>query len=511
VRASNIRVIPTAERFSNFDFVDREFGSVPSIRRLFSQARSNGYRTLIVEEIPPVGILAEDNSELQDLFPDFRSGGLLRLSFWKKEINHPEEISAFDSQDLLGFAIIKQDISPRRSIGSWYVFESVFVKSPHAHNYVHAARGFSINIGDMEFSIFGVLYCQQNGLNKACAQVAIRALLSTMDPERELSYRQINSWAFDGGVYAEPWRGLDVQQIRRIFTGWGIGYFDIDYQSRTVEERKELPYQKFIYAGIESGCGALLGFRLHGQGLKGDVRHIIPFFGHTFNQDAWVPLAETAYFHVGENTKYLPSESWLSSFIGHDDNFGSNFCIPRLYIGDELVDYVVELFNNGCLSSGVSAEAIAVDYLYSILPQLSGNQNIWLLRLLDYVRRQQVVLRAVCVSSKEYFEHWSRLRDWNDNLEDPSLCRALCQALPPKIWLVEVSVPELYSANLHKLGEIILNAGIQTTSERDFSQFICGRLPGSVLLLSPDSTAGKPLFADFPSRLTSHTPLFGSS
>ena len=65
--------------------------------------------------------------------------------------------------------------------------------------------------------------------------------------------------------------------------------------------RDELPYQKFLYAGIESGGGALLGFKFGGPGAKGE-KHLIPFFGHTFNKDIWVSNADPAYFHVGEQT-----------------------------------------------------------------------------------------------------------------------------------------------------------------------------------------------------------------
>jgi len=393
----------------------------------------------------------------------------------------------------------------------WYVFEPVIVKYPHKHNCVPGAADFRVRIGDNDFTVTGVLYCQQNGLNKACAQVALRSLLATRDPSADLSYRQINQWAGQGTPGFEPWKGLSVPEIRRVLMACNVSFLDIDYRSMTAKEREQLPpYQKLVYAGIESGGGALLGFRLSGEGLTEEVRHIIPLFGHTFNQDAWVPRAEVAYFHIGEKTRYLPSESWVSSFIGHDDNFASNFCVPRLYIGSDQADYVAELFRDDCAYSGAVAEAVAVDYLYSLLPELARASLPWLRRLVDYVQRQEVVLRAISVTADEYVRHWKGLRDWEGASENEALCDALTPYLPARLWMVEISVPELFPANLHKVGEIVLDAVQKVSPERDLRLFVFARVPGQLLLprgLSPDGT---PTFASVPSQLQSYTPLYGA-
>ena len=145
----------------------------------------------------------------------------------------------------------------------------------------------------------GVLYCQQNGLNKSCAQVALRSLCAPRAPGGDISYRAINRLAGSGGTSVEPWSGLTVPQIQAVLKGLGIDFLDVDYAAMPTAERSRLPYQKLLYAGIESGAGALLGFRLAGAGAQQDAKHIIPFFGHTFNQDTWVPNAGAAYFHVG--------------------------------------------------------------------------------------------------------------------------------------------------------------------------------------------------------------------
>jgi len=495
--------------FSNFDFVEDRFsGTLPeqvSIRRLFSQARSRGARTLVTEDILAVGAVLAENEELTTLFSDHRMGKLKRLTFWKPQFASSRSVAGRRSSDLIGVAILKQDIVPSLGMDRWHVFESVFVKYPHGHNCVPAARPFRVRCCDSAFRISGVVYCQQNLLNKACAQVAIRSLLMQRFPDKNITYREINDRARTLNPHFKPHKGLKARQIRSILKYWGILFTDIDYTTLSQKKQQELPYQKFLYAGIESGAGALLGFEFSGAGASGQ-RHIIPFFGHTFNEDTWVSNADAAYFHVGDETKYIPSENWVSSFIGHDDNFGSNFCVPRLYVSPEQVKYVVSLLPGGAKYDGVKAEGVALEYLYSLLPKLGSSSNRWLSRLTKYSVEQKIVLRAVCVTRRQYIRHLRAMRDWDDRSENPMFCSAFKQTIPPIVWMVEVSVPELFPANQRKVGEIVLDATRDLTSKLDFSVFSFARLPGRYLFFR--ELDGESRFWWFPSRLRSHTPLY---
>jgi hypothetical protein len=127
----------------------------------------------------------------------------------------------------------------------------------------------------------------------------------------------------------------------------------------------------------------------------------------------------------------VPSEAWVSSFIGHDDNFGSNFCVPRLYVTPEQVDYVVALLPEKVRYCGVVAEAIAANYLYSVLPELSVPQKPWLERLIASARRQDVVLRALSLPKDQYIHHLRDASDWDYKREKASICNALEKHLPP--------------------------------------------------------------------------------
>jgi hypothetical protein len=415
------------------------------------------------------------------------------------------QLQSVSGSELVGYAIVKCDAVPSQNVNQWHIFESVFKKYQHPHNYVHGAKSFALRAGTREFSVVGVLYCQQNSLNKACAHVALRSLCALHLPDTDLPYQKINELASVATGRFDPKNGLKATQIQAVLASLRLQFSDVDYETLTEEERGDLPYQKFLYAGVESGAGALLGFKFTGPDAQG--AHIIPFFGHTFNQDTWVPNADVAYFHVGENFRYIPSESWMSSLIGHDDNFGSNFCVPRFYATSQQVQYVVALHPTGIQYSGVIAEAIAVDYLYALLPDLSARGVKWLDRLAKYTARQEVILRALALTKVQYREHLKEMQDWNSRRENPVLCAALSDYLPERVWMIEVSVPELFPANKRKLGEIVLDATRSAGTEADFSTFVLARFPGRYLLLRAVENH-HPEFANVTSLLQSHTPLY---
>lgn len=495
--------------FSFFNFVEDRFGDYDSLRRVFSLARSSGSKSLILEKIAPAGIIAEENEELLALLPDYRNTGLLRLSFWKKSITSHPAASELAAKDLVGYAIFKRDEVVGKGIDCWHVFEAVFAKYPHDHNCVPRPQTYCLAVAGLSFEIRGLLYCQQNGLNKACAQVALRSLLSRLLPEGDISYRRMNTIARSIDPGFQPGKGLSVPQLRAILTELELKFSDVDYSANSPTLRQELPYQKYAYAGLESGGGAMVGFSLAGRDLQHEAKHIIPFYGHTFNKDTWAPDADVAYFRIGEGVGYVPSESWTSSFLGHDDNFGPNFCIPRLYIGNDNVDYVVELFRPGVLYSGVLAEALALNILYSLLPSLVKVDNRWINRLLNWTRQQRVVFRAQAVTASEYLAHLRNLKDWEGNRENLELCDTLEQEMPAMVWAVEISTPQLFPANERKLGEIVLDAAKPLAMNDDTSLnqvFLFARLPGQYLL-GGDISNGKPQFTSVESRLRSHNDL----
>lgn len=490
--------------FSCFKYVDRSYPSGnAAIRRLFSLARSGDAHTLMVEEIEPTGILLVENDEIKDScddYKDYTMAGLERISFWKSKFTEPSP-AVCNNDACIGYAILKRDVIPSQQYDRWHVFEAVFTKYQHEHNCVPTPMKYSVSLGGQTIQIQGLLYAQQNGLNKACAQVALRSLLSKIT-HKDVSYKEINDIARQGSVDFKPADGLDAEQIHDVLKAFKIQFRDHDYSEDNASERRRHPYQKYVYGGIESGMGALVGFRLS-RARRRERRHIIPLYGHTFNKDTWAPEADVAYFPVSKSLGYVPSENWTSSFLGHDDNFGPNFCIPRLYINQRQVDYVAELLRPKMQFGGAQAEALALQYLYSVFPYIDVSKNVWLGRLAQSYKRQRIVLRAISVDSNTYIKHLSSETDWDGNTEYRRMIDILHKDLPHNLWIVEISIPQLFPANQRKLGDIVLNGEIELSdTSESHAQFVLARLPGKYFFVR-DKHA-KPDFLTARSRLKSH-------
>jgi hypothetical protein len=518
VTPSRLRIENTRRTFSNFRYVESEFGGATSIRRLFSLSRGFDGKTLVLEDIRAVGIVAEENAEMRKRFRDHRMTGLVRVTFWKSRFDTESELRRQKEEDLLGYAILKHDIVPshpdehRRD--QWHVFESVFVKYPHDHNYIHCAQRYVLQIGKKKprrFHVSGVLYCQQNGINKACAQVALRTLLEPLLGDgRQLSYERIHRWAKGRNKEFNPGKGLTSGQIERVLKAAGFRsdeFSIVDYEHSPSGYRRSRKYQNYLYVGIECGMGALLGFKFTGPKAPED-KHIIPVFGHTFNQDAWASNADAAYFNVG-SLKWIQSQAWVSSFVAHDDNFGPNYCIPRLYVTPGQVEYVLAIHPKGVREEGVTAEVVGARYTHSLLrnARLDTVQNEWLRRLMEFGSRNQFVLRTIPLSREAYGRHIAEISDWHRRKEHAEIPEIFKHSLPRHLWLVEISIPELFPINKRKLGEIVLDGSRRISDTPNFQSFLFARLPGSYWFVTGMNSNGEPTFDWRRSRMESHTPL----
>ncbi|MBN2530813.1 MAG: hypothetical protein JXR76_30780 [Deltaproteobacteria bacterium] len=507
---TSCRFVSLKRPFSNYDFIDSEFRvgqDFISARRIFSQARIHTCQTLVIENIEAAGAVQDENEQLRKLDSKHRSLYLLRLTFWSQEITDESEFEEIDSKALKGYAILKADELPGSGKRVSTVFESVFQKFPHRHNCVPGEAQFSLQCCGFSFGISGVMYCQQNNITKACAQVGLRSLLTMQNPDNDFVYSEIQGAATSAGPHTLPANGLTSAQMRSVMEYYTIPYDDLDYEAAKAGDREKFPYCKFLYSAIESGAAGLLGFDLSGRAINpGEEKHIVPFFGHTFNQDTWVPRAENAYFHVGDDLRYIPSDKWLSSFIGHDDNFGSNFCVPRKYLEPTQVQYILTIRPTGIGYNGTLAETLASAALYSILPialRSECGSLSWMQRLAHYFMGMDIVFRAVAIARDNYISHLSVLDDWDNFAEDRRIPSTLAGVLPEHLWMVEFSVPDLFSANYRKLGELLFDGSVPANQLSTMNPFVLARLPGTYFIPRDGNE-----FMLIPSTIQNHTPLF---
>lgn len=460
---------------------------------------------MTVEEIDESRETKDETDALKAQFPTYARSRLYRVAFWSQK------------QSLLGYAIVRADDFGGEPTPSVHVFESVFRKYGHLHNFVPCRASFWVRSGGKIHRICGVMYCQQNARTKACAQVALRSLLATRYSDKPILFSEINAIANQ----SNPARGLDSEQIRQVLSFYKVNFRDLDYDTSQVPN---LPYFKFLYSGLENECGALLGFRLAGIGDDGNPicpgRHIIPFFGHTFNQDTWAPRAQNVYFHVGEETRYISSDEWLSSFIGHDDNFGSNFCVPKRFISSEHVKYMVILLPDGFRADPVQAEVAAAHVLYTIFDLVPEDVSncFWHTKLRGYVCKQDVVLRTRAVTADRYAKHLGTMVDWDGNQAGTDI-GFLKRFLPRNLWMVELSIPEIFSTNYGKLGEILIAGDIDlavdenTSYDEQLNAYLDNvafvRLPGIFLVRIKAPNAKHSRFIPLDSPIVGHSPLYG--
>ena len=76
------------------------------------------------------------------------------------------------------------------------------------------------------------------------------------------------------------------------------------------------------------------------------------------------------------------------------------------------------------------------------------------------------------------------------------------------IWMVELSVPELFSTNRRKVGEVLLRGDRSPGTGRDFTNFLLARIPGYFVFLT-GSDYSNPEFSFLPSAIVGHVALFG--
>jgi len=456
-------VVDARAPFSNFEFIEDRFGLQDSgcrhLKRILSQARVLDFKTIIIEEIESVGLSKDDDIDLVEAGYKLSDKKLIRLTFFKQLIEGLDKIENLSDDDFLGYAILKH--SPRKETGfQWIVFESIIRSSRYINSYCHSKKYYKIQCAEKLFSIHGNICCQQNGVTNVCAHAALRVCLSMLNQYDDFSYRDINKILKKSGCPHVVGDGLDPRQIVRVFE-------DLKINHRISSERlSKVSFQKYLYGSIESGYPALLGFAPEDVeediGEEKEVEgHIIPIIGHTFNEDTWVPNADTSYFSVG-GTRYVPSESWVSSYICNDDNFGSHYCLPRKYLTDKNDPFVIALLPPAAKYDATDAQLIAIDHLYSLAMNIKPNhEQKWLQRLVRAIDSDNwwVVLRPIFLSGEQYLDHLNELKGW-DEVEriSPKILSALKGIKKGSFWVIEISLPELFPANRRKLGEIVLDA-----------------------------------------------------
>jgi hypothetical protein len=507
--------------FSNFLFIDQRYFSDPVLRRIFSIARKHKYKSLLIDTIDEGScpLLHQENEAIRTRKPAFLKSEVHRLSFFRTPKNQAPQPG-----DFLGYVVFKQDFFQGEPAPRTHIYESVMLppRGPSQNNFLHCQRSFPVRTSLGDFSITGTLYAQQNDLTFVCAHVALRSVLAAFLPQGDFTYPEMNALL---GIDHTTRRmgdkagGLEPEDIEAVFR-----HLHIEFDKFVHEPDEKLflatDFQRDLYGFIESGCPALVGFELSDPDPR---RHIIPVFGHTFNEDAWVPGAQRAYF--GDKLSYYPSESWLSTFVIHDDNFGPYFCLPRHFLqvhSPQSVSRLLRPFarkfprkffrkdnfrllyglkSQSLAYGSVDAEALGFAFFSSIANNVGTTGVDWYDRFAIFTRCEWLVLRTLLLSRDRYLDHLRAIRDRKKAKVEDALLHSLRAILPTNFWMVEASAPELYTVSRRKFGEVLLSPTKHRT-EPLTSLVLAARLPGVV-------SFGGATLTNEPSAVEGHTPIFG--
>jgi hypothetical protein len=174
----------------------------------------------------------------------------------------------------------------------------------------------------------------------------------------------------------------------------------------------------------------------------------------------------------------------------------------------ECVAYIIATLPKQVEMNPLTAEVIGADFLFSILPNLQQMGARWEARLAAYAKAHRLVLRPILIDASDYPSHLASLSDWEGHKIETRLIEGLKNLGKEKLWMVELSVPELFSANRRKVGEVLLRAERKVSTVRDFGSFLLARLPGCFALYTGGGAA-RPEYRLISSALGSHVKLFG--
>ena len=264
-------------------------------------------------------------------------------------------------------------------------------------------------------------------------------------------------------------------------------------------------YAESLHRLIEGSSPCLLGFTTHSS------LHAVCVIGHTLNSDLWRPEAEYAYLHsmqsnwFPQDKHYLPASLWTDHFLIHDDNFGPYYCMPvdslrRMTLPkyDRSFRAFYAAAMNSCGAEvenpipSALAESAASHFVNALLESDFLPKRFWVKRLkrINKSWAQAYVSRTVLLSNKEYHYHLLEPFKSPDMGFTPEEIEPLLEILPKWFYLVEITIPDLYTSEKTKILDILLPCSYPEGEDLSLAwlldKILLVRYPGGYLKLDPE-------------------------
>jgi len=334
--------------------------------------------------------------------------------------------------------------------------EEIFIE-PITNYYLHNSKTFETILGIQEcfrpFAFPGSFFAQQNGLTSVCAHAALRTAVnsSNMLNMPKLTNKYIND-SLHLNDY-NPHVGLSQKQIELVVGSLGLHFHSANFLENTAVE-----YDHFLYPSLESGFPTIVGLEWWDAVSKSPKGHVVTVLGHTMNSDRWEPEARRGYGNY-PIIPYIPTAEWCCHYIISDDNYGMYSTLPT----DAVRNFIIPAKNpNQHVSMAISLVPNDVTLPGYHVEQLSMLKAIWLINNVnlarprkwhDRMRKENLVCRTLLVEKDNYLKH---IRAYNDKITAEQ--NKHIESLPKYVWVSEVSLPDIFTGNKHKLGDVVMRA-----------------------------------------------------
>jgi hypothetical protein len=364
--------------------------------------------------------------------------------------------------------------------------------------FLHARQEFPGCVASYTYRFTGNYFCQQNSITSVCAHATLAmginnspisprpglfGLFSCEDVnhvlgldhtshDRRLAISDTTIELASGTDHTGALSGLFDRQMDQVLVAAG---FEVSRLSPIPDAPHATPLTQFVYSSIESGIPCILILQTEDP----DTRHCVTVVGHTLNHHCWIPYRK----RIG-NISARSSSDWVDHFIVHDDANGmqstlptSDFDVPdktpaSCKLGISIVEAVSitprdwQIRIGGPLAEGLGLQAasLACTSLVNIHP--TAFENLYLRRLQRALHSEGLsfaVLRTQLVGCPQYLQHLEA-PDANGNTYQPASTdeiRRLVHARGvPRVWLVELSEPNLYVGNSAKVADVLVDPSI---------------------------------------------------
>ncbi len=441
---------------------------------------------------------ALDSTSLEkELTADFSTLSTVQYDLSKQTERFNKFVSLPNKYDLklLGILTLHVDYQGKELLGA-YVQEAFIRNSPSLCEFIHSEAKQKFFVLGKEFSITGSYFAQQQGRLTCCAHAALmvvaKNIYAALNKECPLSYSKINGiLKIDSEEFSTECvcKGLSPEEMQKALRD-GAGIQSVIMRASPDGTTLTTPAELInaVYHCVEVGLPTIICFSGDNQS------HAMAVVGHNFAPNLWQGCVTNAYFSCTQSQPYLPSHSWVEGLLVQDDNFGPYCLLPKKILDKLKLVAILPQFPQNILYGRPEYAEIAIvrglknsfckNSVYTLIQDISTShvssnvkELFWFKTLCENFDKNRLILRTTLCTKDRYINHLNELFMFNS--KQPAFKTLQNHLFENPFWFVEISVPELFTHNRHKLGEAI----VYRTSEK-----ICVvsaiRLPGVLTLVN---------------------------